>query len=166
MDTAGRHRTGRYGEEFTHCFTGECRVNVLPILFQISQIITESEDLAASLALILKVMQERLKIARGMVTLYDREAERIFIHESFGLTDEQKARGIYSLGEGITGKVVETGKPIIVPQLRRQSRLGAPLHQRQGRATRTPRSSACRSCTPRRCWAPSAPSASITTGGC
>ena len=105
-------------QDFTHCFTGECRVNVLPILFQISQIITEHEDLATSLAIILKVMRERLKIQRGMVTLYDRQSETIFIHESFGLTDEQKARGIYSLGEGATGKVVETGKAIIVPQLR------------------------------------------------
>ena len=34
-----------FSDDFTHCFTGECRVNVLPILFQISQIITESEDL-------------------------------------------------------------------------------------------------------------------------
>ena len=58
-----------FGDDFTHCFTGECRVNVLPILFQISQIITESEDLASSLTVMLKVMQERLKIVRGMVTL-------------------------------------------------------------------------------------------------
>jgi Nif-specific regulatory protein len=105
-------------EDFTHCFTGECRVNVLPILFQISQVITDNEDLAASLAIILKVMQQRLKMQRGMVTLYDRQSETIFIHESFGLSDAQKARGLYSLGEGITGKVVETGKAIIVPQLR------------------------------------------------
>ena len=118
MDQAVTIELDDIGEDFTHCFTGECRVNVLPILFQISEIITESEDLQTMLAIILKVMQERLKIARGMVTLYDREAERIFIHESFGLTEEQKARGIYSPGEGITGKVVEAGKPIIVPRLR------------------------------------------------
>jgi len=105
-------------EDFTHCFTGECRVNVLPILFQISQIITENEDLATSLAIILKVMRERLKIQRGMVTLYDRQSETIFIHDSFGLDEEQKARGVYSLGDGVTGKVVETGKALIVPQLR------------------------------------------------
>ena len=36
-----------FADDFTHCFTGECRVNVLPILFQISQIITENEDLAS-----------------------------------------------------------------------------------------------------------------------
>ena len=107
-----------FAEDFTHCFTGECRINVLPILFQISEIITQSEDLASSLTVMLKVMRERLKIVRAMVTLYDRQSERIFLHESFGLTDEQKARGMYSLGEGITGKVVEAGKPIIVPRLR------------------------------------------------
>lgn len=105
-------------DDFTDCKTGECRVNVLPILFQISQIISENEDLPGSLAIILKVMQSRMHIVRGMVSLYDRENGNIFIHESFGLTEEQKARGIYATGEGITGKVVESGKAIIVPELR------------------------------------------------
>nr|CAE26817.1 Sigma-54 dependent, Vanadium nitrogenase transcriptional regulator, VnfA [Rhodopseudomonas palustris CGA009] len=109
-------------EEFSHCFTGECRVNVLPLLYQISKIITESEDLAKTLTLILSVMQHQLKIHRGVVTLYDRESQTIFIHESFGLTEDQKARGLYAPGEGITGQVVESGKPIIVPHLREDSR--------------------------------------------
>jgi Nif-specific regulatory protein len=104
-------------DEFTHCFTGECRINVLPILYQISRIIAASEDLASSLALILRVMQRRLRATRGMVTLYDRTTETIFIHESFGFSEEEKARGVYSLGEGVTGKVVETGEAIVVPQL-------------------------------------------------
>ncbi|WP_454918068.1 sigma-54 interaction domain-containing protein [Xanthobacter sediminis] len=104
-------------EDFSHCFTGECRINVLPILYQISQVIAENEDLTKSLAIILKVMQKRLKVQRGTVTLYDRGSETIFIHESFGLTEEEKARGIYLPGEGLTGEVVETGKPIVVPHL-------------------------------------------------
>ena len=104
-------------DEFTHCFTGECRINVLPILYQISRIIASSESLATSLPLILTVMQRRLRATRGMVTLYDRGAETIFIHESFGFSDEEKARGLYSLGEGVTGKVVETGRAMVVPQL-------------------------------------------------
>jgi Nif-specific regulatory protein len=106
-----------FKDEFTGCATGECRVSVLPILFQISQIINESEDLTSALTLILGVMEERMKIARGMVSLYDRQSETIFIHASFGLTEEQKQRGIYSLGEGITGKVVESGKAVIVPHI-------------------------------------------------
>ncbi|MDR3518148.1 MAG: sigma 54-interacting transcriptional regulator [Azospirillaceae bacterium] len=105
-------------EDFTHCFTGECRVNVLPVLFQISQIITDNEDLATSLSVIFQVMQQRLKIQRGMVTLYDRESETIFIHESFGLSEQDKQTGMYARGEGPTSKVVETGKAIIVPPQR------------------------------------------------
>ncbi|HEY0331970.1 MAG TPA: sigma 54-interacting transcriptional regulator [Rhodopseudomonas sp.] len=105
-------------EEFTHCFTGECRVNVLPLLFEIAKIISDSEDLAKTLTIILSVMQKQLRIQRGMVTLYDRGSETIFIHESFGLSEEEKARGIYASGEGITGKVVETGHAIVVPHLR------------------------------------------------
>ena len=40
-------------EDFTDCKTGECRVNVLPMLYQISQILAESENLADSLTVIL-----------------------------------------------------------------------------------------------------------------
>jgi len=105
-------------DDFTDCKTGECRVHVLPILFQISQIISDSEDLPSSLAIILKVMQTRMHIVRGMVTLYDRQNGQIFIHESFGLSDEEKARGVYAPGEGVTGQVVESGKAIVVPDLR------------------------------------------------
>ena len=107
-----------FAEDFTHCFTGECRINVLPIMFQISQVIADSEDLAASLSIILRVMRQRLKMQRGMVSLYDRQSATIFVHDSFGLTEAQKTKGLYAPGEGITGKVVESGHAIIVPQLR------------------------------------------------
>jgi len=104
-------------EDFTHCFTGECRINVLPILYKISQVIAESEDLEHSLDIILGIMAKRLKITRSAVTLYDRGSETISIHRSFGLTDIEKSRGIYSPGEGITGEVVESGAPIMVPHI-------------------------------------------------
>lgn len=104
-------------EEFSHCFTGECRVKMLPILYKISQIITNTADLANALSMVLGLMENHLKMQRGIVTLYDPQAETIFIHDSFGLTDEEKKRGIYTLGEGITGKVVETGRAIIARRL-------------------------------------------------
>ncbi|WP_454915950.1 sigma 54-interacting transcriptional regulator [Xanthobacter sediminis] len=100
-------------DEFTHCFTGECRVSVLPVLFQISRIITDSADLAGSLPLILKVMRHQLKMRRGMVTLYDRTSETVFVQDSFGLSDDEKARGITVPGDGVTGKVLESGQPIV-----------------------------------------------------
>jgi Nif-specific regulatory protein len=104
-------------EDFSHCFTGECRINVLPILYKISQVIASSEDLESSLLIILGVMQKRLKVLRGAVTLYERGSETIFIHKSFGLSDQEQSRGIYTPGEGITGEVVESGQPIVVPHI-------------------------------------------------
>jgi len=47
-----------------------------------------------------------------------RRLQATVVHESFGLTEEQEARGPYSLGEGIIGRVVETGKAIVAPRLR------------------------------------------------
>lgn len=103
--------------EFTHCDSGECRISVLPFLYEISSALTEDRNLTETLSALLGLMELRMKVVRGMVTLCDRKSGEIFIHQSFGLTDEQKARGIYSLGEGITGMVVETGTPVIVPRL-------------------------------------------------
>lgn len=63
-------------------------------------------------------MQQQMKMLCGMVTLYDRGNGTIFIHDSFGLTEEEKSRGIYAPGEGVTGRVVETASPIIVHEPR------------------------------------------------
>lgn len=106
------------GGEFTDCKTGECRIKVLPTLYRIIRVIADSEDLADALKIILEVMQQRLRMVRGMVTLFDREAGQIFVHAGFGLSEEEKARGIYALGEGIIGAVVESGKALVTPRLR------------------------------------------------
>ena len=103
--------------EFTYCDGGECRITVLPFLFEISSILSEHRDLSETIDCLLRLMEQRMKAVRGMVTLFDRKQSEIFIHRSFGLTDEQKARGIYSVGEGITGMVVETANAVIVPRL-------------------------------------------------
>ncbi|WP_413776319.1 sigma-54 interaction domain-containing protein [Rhodopseudomonas palustris] len=104
-------------DEFTHCFTGECRVNVLQILFRINQVLTQNADLATLVSIILDGMRQQMRMQRGVMMLYDRHSDAIFIHDSFGLTEEERGRGIYAPGEGITGKVVETGKPIIIPRV-------------------------------------------------
>jgi Nif-specific regulatory protein len=39
------------------------------------------------------------------------------IEAAYGLSASQKKKGRYKLGEGITGKVIQTGKPAIVPRI-------------------------------------------------
>jgi hypothetical protein len=58
--------------------------------------------------------QEGLEIIRGMITILNRSKGEIAIAEAWGLDGSQKSRGRYSPGEGITGKVIETGNPVTV----------------------------------------------------
>ncbi len=56
---------------------------------------------------------------RSAVTLLDEDTRELAIRASTGLTaDGQRAR--YRLGEGITGRVVDTGKPVVVPQVSKE----------------------------------------------
>jgi len=96
---------------------GECRTNLLPLLFEMSRITSENGDLSHILTVLLRVMQRHMNVVRGMVSLYDPGTGKIFVHESVGLSEEEAAKGVYHLGEGITGKVVETGKTIVVPRI-------------------------------------------------
>ena len=55
-------------------------------------------------------------VVRGMVTLLRDGELHVEAVEGF----EDRARGSHRLGEGITGKVVESGKPIVVPRVSRE----------------------------------------------
>jgi Nif-specific regulatory protein len=89
----------------------------LSLLFSISQILDQSLDLKQVINPILKEVSAGLLIVRGSITLLDRKTGEIFIESAFGLSESERERGRYKLGEGITGKVVQTGQPMIIPRI-------------------------------------------------
>jgi Nif-specific regulatory protein len=103
-------------DEWT-CLAGECRIKTLPLLYEMSSLITESADLSHTLNILLQTMEQHMDVVCGAVSLYDRNSGSIYIHESFGLTEEEESRGIYRFGEGITGQVVESGKAMVIPRV-------------------------------------------------
>ena len=92
-----------------------CHSEILSPLFTISKAVTESENLSDTLSILLKIMKEDMGVERGTVSLFNSRTGKIYIHDSVGLTKEEETRGVYSIGEGIIGKVVETGEKIVVP---------------------------------------------------
>ncbi len=58
-----------------------------------------------------------MNMLRGMITILNRDTGEIVINESFGLTEKEKERGRYQIGEGVIGHVVKTGKAVIVPSI-------------------------------------------------
>jgi Nif-specific regulatory protein len=57
-----------------------------------------------------------------MVTLLDRSTGLLKIEEAYGLSPEEKERGRYRLGEGLVGRVFESGQPIMVEDLSQEAR--------------------------------------------
>jgi Nif-specific regulatory protein len=52
-----------------------------------------------------------------MVCLIHKQTEKIFVHRSVGLTPQEQDRGVYSFGEGITGRVVKSGQAIVISRI-------------------------------------------------
>ena len=68
---------------------------------------------------VFEILKRHHGVVRGAVTLLNAKTQEIRVEVSSGLSDAGRfAR--YRLGEGITGRVVETGKPIVVPKVSRE----------------------------------------------
>ncbi|HON85999.1 MAG TPA: GAF domain-containing protein, partial [Syntrophorhabdaceae bacterium] len=89
----------------------------LAALLDVSMILNSSFELEKNLLNAMKTLSEHLDMQRGTITLFDRKTGELRIAVAHGLTREQIARGKYRIGEGIVGRVVETGSPMVIPDL-------------------------------------------------
>jgi Nif-specific regulatory protein len=87
----------------------------LSLLFEISQLLDQSLDLNQVIQPVLRTVAERLTFYRASITLLNRKTGEIFIEAAHGLSLSQQRRGRYQLGEGITGQVVQSGEPQVIP---------------------------------------------------
>ncbi len=92
-------------------------VRELLLLFEISQILDQTIDLRDAVGPVLDAMGKNRRMLRGTLTLLDREVGELFIEAAHGLSQTQQERGRYRYGEGVTGKVVATGHPAVVPHI-------------------------------------------------
>jgi Nif-specific regulatory protein len=70
----------------------------------------------------MQLLAQDLGMIRGTIVLLDRTTSKLRIAAAHGLTAEERARGEYAIGEGITGHVVKTGLPEVVPDVGKDSR--------------------------------------------
>ncbi|MBN1687225.1 MAG: nif-specific transcriptional activator NifA [Spirochaetales bacterium] len=93
------------------------KVGEFALLFEVSQLLDGSIDLQQVISPVLKAIADQMGLERGTITLLNRQTNEISIEAAYGLSDSQRERGRYRLGEGITGKVVQTGKPMVIPNI-------------------------------------------------
>lgn len=92
-------------------------VQELSLLFEISQTLDRSMDLKDVLGSVLKAIAKHMGMLLGTLTLLNRKTGEISIEAAYGLSTSQRERGRYKLGEGVTGKVVQSGQPVVVPRI-------------------------------------------------
>ena len=90
----------------------------LATLLDVSQALSGTLNLKSALHRVLEILGRHHGAVRSMVTLLGEDGE-LSVEASDGL--DQPAQGVrYRMGEGITGRVVESGKPVVVPRVSRE----------------------------------------------
>ena len=89
----------------------------LSLLYRIGQTLDRSMDLRQLAGPLLQTLAEQMGMTRGTLTLLNRQTGQILIEAAHGLSPQQMRRGRYRLGEGVTGMVVQTARPMVVPRV-------------------------------------------------
>ncbi len=103
----------------------------LETLYRISQILASYAPEKQTLAEVLDTLDNELDMNRGIITLLSPDGKEIKIEVAHNVSEEHPTKaGLiqsspwsgwrkvrYRIGEGITGRVMQTGKPMIVPKI-------------------------------------------------
>jgi len=93
------------------------RPDEIACLYEITKAIHSTLDLRQALYKVLDLLSEMLGMKRGSITLLDPQTSEIHVEVAHGLSHSARTRGRYKLGEGVTGKVTESGRPMVVPKI-------------------------------------------------
>jgi len=93
---------------------------IISVLNHVSVALVQERDVPTLLKKVLDIMNSELGLLRSTITL--RQGDAFFIEASQGLSSEERARGKYHMGEGVTGTVAATGKPWVIPDISQEPR--------------------------------------------
>ncbi len=89
----------------------------LLVVQEAARLITKSSDPEPAIRGILRLLSQLLGLNRGRVLLPCPDDGTLDIRYAYGLTAEERARGRYMIGEGITGKVFQTGQVALIQNI-------------------------------------------------
>ena len=96
---------------------GETQGLELLALHRITNLIGKAVNLETTLASILKVLNDTMRMERATLLLLDRLTQRLVIKASCGLTAEEELRGVYRPDEGVCGRIFQSRAPFVVPDI-------------------------------------------------
>jgi Nif-specific regulatory protein len=91
----------------------------MSILIEINQAVSRTMDLKDSLAATLQILADSFGIKSGAVFLADEGGKSLSPAATIGYAMDV-TNTLFRSGEGLTGRVAESGKPIVVPQVSKE----------------------------------------------
>jgi len=89
----------------------------LLVVQQAARLITHSPDPEPAIQGILRLLSEILGLNRGRVVLPNSQSGHLEIKYAYGLTDMERSKGQYLIGEGVTGRVFQTGQLALIQNI-------------------------------------------------
>ncbi len=97
--------------------TAPSKPDEITCLYEITKALHATFDLRKALFKVLDILALQMGMNRGSITILDPESSEIYIELAHGISSAAKTKGRYKLGEGITGRVIKTGRPMAVPDI-------------------------------------------------
>jgi len=103
----------------------------LDALYRISQILLVGIGQRSTLAEILDILHSDLGMASGTIMLVSPDRSELLVEVAHNLSPRRHRTVRYQMGEGITGRVVQTGKPAVVPRVSQEPQFLDRLRRRR-----------------------------------
>ena len=97
------------------------RIEEITLLYEISKALNQHLDLKKTLYKVLAILSESMKMVRGTIMILNPLRDEITIEVAHGISPNAVANVKYKIGEGVTGRVIQTGEAIAIPQISRSS---------------------------------------------
>jgi Nif-specific regulatory protein len=107
----------RLQDEVTDSQRHEYKLRELTALSKIGEALGAPLELSAIAHRVMEILHSEMGMQRGTLALVEPETGDIVIQVALGLSEGEREKGRYRPGEGIIGRIVAEGRPIIVPNV-------------------------------------------------
>ena len=92
-------------------------IEQVTLFYEISNALNEHLDLKKSMYKVLDILSKSMQMERGTISILNPLRNEISIEVAHSLSKSAMDRVKYKLGEGIIGRVIETGKAVAIPKI-------------------------------------------------
>jgi Nif-specific regulatory protein len=93
------------------------RIEEITLFYEISKALNEHLELRKALYKVLDILSNSTNMVRGTVFILNPFRNEISIEVAHSLSRSAMEQVKYKVGEGITGKVIQTGRPVAIPKI-------------------------------------------------